>query len=85
MPGKICFEGATALADQVVAHERGARGCSLGLSREARTFDGPQGRAHLGFRGWLGQLLDRLSVAVPAQKIHARVDASGIAPQDAFD
>ena len=55
------------------------------LGRLARALDGAQGDAHLPLAGAVGQLLDRLAIAVAAQEVHAAVDAGGIALEHPLD
>ena len=86
VPGHVRLERAAPLSNQMEADVRGARARPLSLGRQARALNGAQRGADLGLRGTgLGELLDRLSVAVAAQEVHARVDAGRIAPQDALN
>ncbi len=84
-PGHVGLELAAALADEVVADVRGARARPLGLGGLARALHGAQGDADLGLSGAVGELLDRLPVAVAAEELHPPVHAGGIALQHPLD
>ena len=80
----VRLEVGAALADQVVADMAGAPGVA-GLGRLACALDGAQGDAELPFAGAVGQVLDRLAIAVPAQEVHPPVDAGRIALEHPLD
>ena len=70
--GDVGLEVAAALADEVVADVGGAIRRLPALRGLARALHRPPGHAQLRLAGGLGQLLDRLAVAVAAQEVHAR-------------
>src|SRR2546426_629061 len=73
------------------AGRRWARGVGDSLAGRGRRGGGPgalhgaRGHTELGLPGGLGQFLHRLPVAVPAEEVHAPVDAGRVALQDLFD
>ena len=81
----VGFEVATALPDEVVADVGRTARRRAALGRLPRALDGPQRHAHLAFSGRLGQLLDRLAVAIAAQEVHPPVDAGRVALQHLLD
>ena len=64
---------------------RGARARPLGLGGLARALHRAQRDAHLGLAGAVGELLDRLPVAVAGEELHPPVHAGGIALQHPLD
>ena len=55
------------------------------LGNLPRALDALQRDAQLAFAGRLGQLLDRVAIAVAAAEVHPAVDARRIALQDLLD
>ena len=78
------FELPPAAANQVVADVRAARVRRL-LGNLPRAFDALQRDAHLAFAGRIGQLLDRVAIAIAAAEIHPAVDAGRVALQHLLD
>ncbi len=66
--GDVDLETGPAGTDQVVADVRRLGVHAFLFGGPAGDFDRPQRGAHLGFAGRLGQLFDRVAVAVPAGK-----------------
>ena len=83
--GDVGLEVGAALADEVVADVSGAIPRKPALRGLASTLDRAQRHPQLRFSGGLGQLLDRLAVAVAAQEVHARVGPGRVALQLALD
>src|SRR5690606_32265161 len=82
MEGQSGLEGASPRTDEMEADVRRHIAGSLLTQRRARPLDRPQGHSHLGLAARLREILHRMSVAVTAGKIHPRIDAGRIPPQD---
>ena len=82
--GHVGFEFASALPDQVVAHVGSAVVGRVQFGGLAGALHGAKGHTELGLPGGLGQFLHRLPVAIPAEEVHAPVDAGRVALQDLF-
>ena len=84
-PREVGLELAAPPADEVVADVGGPRARPLRLGRLARALHRAQRDAHLGLAGALGELLDRLPVAVAGEELHAAVHAGRVALQHPLD
>ena len=80
----VGLEVGAAPADEVVADVDRAPGAAA-LGGLARALHGAQGHPQLALPGAVGQVLDRLAVAVAAQEVHAAVDAGRVALQHPLD
>ena len=85
LPGDAALELPAAGANQVIADVRAARRracCTCDLPGALHAL---QRHAQLALAGRLGQLLDRVAIAVAAAEVHPAVDAGRIALQHLLD
>src|SRR5262249_18340576 len=77
-PVDAAFELTTPVADQVLT-DVGASRVGGDLRDAACQLHALERDTKLAVAGWIGQFLHRVPIAVAASKVHARVDAGGIA------